>query len=793
MLALPLVVAACTSEEEILTEKANSQYANIPTVETNFNWGTDTRLASEWGLEEGDVVGLAWLGIPESSTSGKADASYGGASLAITGNAYQNHPLYATASGMLQPETSIYVGKYFSYLPYDYLTVNIGAINFSVANQKLVDANIDANAWNKTAAQSIWISPKWTDVTLAGDIYGNNQAGVEETFDIYPRKFSNGVALNFDYKYNTPATGDVEIYGITVGYKSSGSDQAVTAFSYAPITEDAANAGDDTYWSAKKIADVTAATPTTGVVTLTPDAVVATTNANNTGKFYFNALPAETALTATDEVEIVITSTYGVVTINKAVNEIAYTNEGTGYKENADGNTENAVTINESFVNKLYKNGKFVAEVDFREAVMDGMHVKDDPHLQKMLNYYNEVKKGKIYAESKPSQTDIKLYLDPNANGEFELSLTSIELLQKINEGCSYSDKNISIQPCNVPAHGNVPTEIVVIGADNEIPNMDLCFDSSTAVTLRGTWNWNNNEAKNTWWVGPFYNEGVINVEATNVETDQTSGTLNNTALGTINVNSVVNWKVETTNYGTINIAEDTELRVYGTTLTNDATSLTAYGKIENSGVLGVVAGTTTPAINNYGYIKNNLDAKTYVTTNQTSGADFVKAFNASSNKIGVIQLTTATDNVSVSNATNTGFIKYTWDDAANEDGKYVTPSVDVKYNYLIVTQNIELVDAAPEIQYIEIAGGQEVVITCKETSAFHTTRTQGSATIDDRIGFILKEGQKANIKEGNILWTKGAFLKGTLYLGGNFANNSNLTTYFGGNPATDINNIIRY
>lgn len=61
MLALPLVVAACTSEEEILTEKNNNQYANIPTVETNFNWGVDTRLASKWGLEEGDVVGLAWM------------------------------------------------------------------------------------------------------------------------------------------------------------------------------------------------------------------------------------------------------------------------------------------------------------------------------------------------------------------------------------------------------------------------------------------------------------------------------------------------------------------------------------------------------------------------------------------------------------------------------------------------------------------------------------------------------------------------------------------------------------
>lgn len=801
MLALPLVVAACTSEEEILTEKANSQYANIPTVETNFNWGADTRLANKWGLEKGDVVGLAWMGIPEKTgvgvEPGTAEDQYGGTSLAITGKAYQNHPLYSTADGadaMLQPKTSIYVGKYFSYLPYDKSTVNIDKIKFSVANQDLVDANIDKDAWNKTAAKSIWISPTWTDVTLAGDIDGNNKAGINETFDIYPRKFSNGVALYFDYENNTPNTGNVEIYGVTVGYKNSGANKAVTKFTYAPTAEDSSNPGNDAYWSSKGFADVSGAEGETGVITLLPneDEAIATTNAGNTGAFFFNALPAATALLATDNIEIVITSTYGVVTITKPVNEIAYTNVGTvssEYKEKADGSddTANAVGITESFVNKLYKNGKFVTEVDFTKAVMNGMHVKDNDHLKKMLNYYNEVKKV-ANPESKPSETDIKLYLDPNPNGEFLLSLEAIDLLQKINEGCAYDDKNISIQPCNDSDHGNVPTEIVVIGADNEIPNMDLCFESNTAVTLRGTWNWNNDEVKKTWWVGPFNNEGVINVEATNVETSTNSGELNNTALGTINVNSVANWKVKTTNYGTINIAEDAELRVYGTTLTNDATSLEDYGKIYNSGVLGVVAGTTSPAINNYGYIKNNLDAKTYVTTNQNGGTGFTASF-AANNKIGTIELTTATDNVSVSNATNTGFIKYIWDADAEDNGKYVTPSVDVKYNYLIVNRNIELVDAAPEIQYIEIAGGKEVVITCKSTSAFHTTR---SGSVAKRIGFILPEGEKANIKEGNILYTKGAFLKGTLYLGGDFAYNFTLVTYFGGSAA-DQKNIIKY
>ena len=261
-----------------------------------------------------------------------------------------------------------------------------------------------------------------------------------------------------------------------------------------------------------------------------------------------------------------------------------------------------------------------------------------------------------------------------------------------------------------------------------------------------------------------------------------------NTALGTIKVNAVSNWKIETTNYGKVYIAPNQELRVFGTTFTNDATSLQAYGSIDNQGVLGVVAGTSNPVINNYGYIKNYKGAKTYVTNNQTTSASFATFFNQTSNKMGTIELSTATDNVSVSNATDTGFIKYTWDSAAEANGnKYVTPSKDVKYNYLIVDRDIALVDAAPEIKYIEIKASKEVVISCDPEDAFYTSRKPENSGI----GFILPVGQKANIKEGNALNPSAVFLKGTLYLGGIFDCGA-YTSYLGG-TSTDVNNIIKY
>ena len=801
MLALPLVVAACTSEEEFLSDKTNDQYANIPTVEATFNWGAETRMSTKWDLEEGDKVGLAWLEVPES-------ADYGGAKLPITGNAYQNHPLYATASGMLQPQTSIYVGKYFSYYPYDDKTVNIDKIKFSVAEQPLLDRYADSEASDKYAKTSIWISPRWTDVTLTGDHETEyNQAGINKTFNMYPRQFTNKVALNFTYQNNQPTDvkeqlpiGDVMIDKVKVMYVKNGSETTpvnVNAFTYNPTAEIKSDLTEkeQNYWFGHtfKSDDLTKTDSKfgfvgnlkAGEVVLSADSQegVATTN-GNVGKFYYNALPSnDGSLTAEDKVVITIECTYGTVTITKPFNEIAKTYDYSltepKYLENFDGNVEKAVAMDKSFVNKLYATGNFTTDVDFSTANMNGMHVKDDRHLQKLLKFFRSYR---------DTESGYVLNLDADEDDEFKLSLASIQMLQEINAGISDSGtKKIAIQACSTDG----TPKIVINGDNDEIPDMNLCFAKSTPVTLIGTWTWAEKDAKKRYYVNNIYNEGTITVTADNVETSPSADFTNN-SNGIINVNTVTNWKVKTTNYGTINIAEDAELRVYGTTLTNDATSLEDYGKIYNSGVLGVVAGTTSPAIHNYGYIKNNLNAKTYVTTNQY-GTGFAVEFNRTSNKIGTIELTTATDNVSVSNATNTGFIKYTWDDAANEDGKYVTPSVDVKYNYLIVTKDIELVDEAPEIQYIEIAGDKEVVITCKKTSAFHTTRTQGSATIDDRIGFILKAGQKANIKEGNILWTKGAFLKGTLYLGGDFAYYSNLTTYFGGNPATDINNIIQY
>ena len=818
VLALPFVVAACTSEDEFVSgEVANKEY-DVAQIEAAFTTGETTRMATGWGLEDGDRVGFAWMGY-----TGSAD-KYGDANnFGLTGNAYQNHPLTAEG-GYLKPATSIYVGQYFSYLPYDDTVRNVAGISFSVENQPLIEG-AEGNA--KSAVNSIWISPLWTDVTLNGKLDGTDEAGIDKVFNIYPRRFSNRAGLLLAYKNNEPSTGAFEIYDMAVSYrkKSTSADVSVKSFVYKPTTspvatETALETDKASDWRNKSLATgetnlVEGVTATAGAIKLTPEEEIST-EGKTEGKFSYNTLPANAKLDADDNLHLVITTTYGIVTIDKPFNEVAKTITTEESEKNVTGfdgvttpTADKGVVMENSFVNTLYRTGTFGLEVDFAKAVMDGMHVKDDAQLRKMLNYYKLYKKGN--ADSNVSEaktgTDIKLYLDGDKNsGEFLLSKASIKLIEEINaSAASESEKFVSIQPCTVT--GEKATAIVVTndGTDIEVPEFKRVFEKKTGLVVlnKQDWTWSSSEAKPFVRMSKLTNRGDIEVtsnkvEATNVATDFA---IDNIASASITIDAVTEWKVNLTNNGVININADAELRAYNAEIVNNATGLDKVvfgdsanegvcGKIENSGVLGVTAG-TTGKINNYGYIKNYEGAKTYITKNQSEGASFTKAF-AEDNKIGVIELTTATDNISVSNATAEGFIKYTWnkEEAADENGAYQTPSEDVKYNYLIVKENIEFLTRPREIKFIQIGGENEVVITTKKANGvdegFTETKPAG------RIGFILPVGCKANLKEGNTLYTKAAYVKGTFYVGGKFGYNSVLTTYFGG-VDKDTDNIVKY
>lgn len=794
-IGLSTIMAACSSEG-VLTDVQNPQeldmFAGIEKVDAELNLGLESRLNTQWGIEIGDRVGFAWLKDLNEK-------------LELSGVAYQNHPLNAVSTSTLKPATSIYEGEYYVYTPYDYSVVSIENINFAIPEDQDMQ-----ESYNGLAKNAIFISPKWT--TVSNNIYDEGEPGINKTFKIYPRQFSSIVGLDFAYTNNkvdlkdetdndAVTVGDPEIMSVEVSYldAENGNVVSVKKFQYAPTEETNAE-----NWNAYVIGedmDVLAATTgravtlnsvngvnvvEKGAYSLKPTATYVAGRAKDGDQFMFNALPAQTEVGNATHVKFVVTTTYGVITYVLPVNETAMTYGGDGYKEYFDGVTvdpvseeslkaEDCTDYTESFVQVLGKTGKFVVEIDFCDAVMDGMHVRDNAHLLQLLRYFRDYKMGNEYEE-----TGVTLWLD-ETNGEFEISKEAIALLQSINGS---STKYINLKVCKT--HGAPAVVIENNGTDIEVPSFGSVFGETVDVNLKDqAWTWNNDAKVNTGRVATIYNRGDLEINAKTVvagnKIDVFTGLVNKKGASIV-VKSVANVKINLTNMGAIAVKENAELLAYGSTIVNEAVSLNELGTIDNDGVIGVVKD-TEGVINNYGYIHNGKTAKTYITANQTENASFSSAWSAT-NKIGTIELSDKFDNISVSNSTTQGFIKYTWDGT----GAYVTPTpeVDVKYNYLIVKNNVEFTEVESEISYLEIANtGSEIVITSEGANKVFEKPNRLK-------GFIMASGAKANIKKGNTVRAAAAYIaNGKLYVGGEFSYDK-LDTYLGG-VAGNKDNIVEY
>lgn len=809
-LALPLLFA-CSSENFDEKVISNDQFAGIEKVDAEFSMEGTTRFdGGVWNTEEGDLWGFAWEGDGTVVPVG-------------TGVAKQNHNLIQT-NGIFTPQTSIFVGDYFLYRPYDETTVSPQAINFkSLENQPLAEGYESAKQpWKDLAKTAINIGDKWTNVTAGGytDASGKrwDKAGIKQSYKLYAAMFSNQTGLDLTYVKNNPTfaaathvtgatdidltyakgteVGAADIYDVTVDL-----DGAAKSFTYAPTAEPNGAAHSGTYWADKSnLGAGQGFTFTDDVITLKPDLEDDTksisTGANNSKAwFWFNSLPvtAGGATTAT-AVQTKLTTSYGKVTVNSTVGACAYVfdkynNTATSNEwiklAAADNNTVSPKTWNladvahNTFVNQYGNHkGKYALTVDFSTGVMDKMHIKSDDHLQKLLKYY--IASGKNDAAT--------LLLDKDGDNEFKLSKLSIALLQTINK----SGIKVLVKACDevdgVASTAHTPGKIVVtqVGSDGktEVPELDKVFAAATDVYLAGSvaggektkWTWKErsgaNQLKVDANVASLTNEGNLEVNASNIQLT-TAAPIKNAAGATMKITKVTTVKNALTNLGTINVGDENnkaaELRAYDVAVTNDATSLTAYGTINNYGVVGVTYA-TTGTLNNYGYIEmKNSAAITLLTSNQTVGGDFNNAFNAGTNKLGTVILPNGQPNalVSVSNMDETGFIAYVWDGGTTYD----TPNGGtVKYNSLVVSTDIKFTTAEAEIKYIQFHG---VRTTVTNSTNANLPNLKGIIVDNDdhNASIIIEKGNTISCSNGAHLGTGAA-----IYQGGSFTpNNANI------------------
>lgn len=741
-IALPLAFTACSSED-VLTESQELQQGQYNVEKVNAVFGTDgaeSRLATGWmeNLEAGkDMLGLAWLGDGEN--------------VEINGKAFQNHPLYTQANGNLKPETSIYVGEYFSYYPYDAKTVSVANVNFSVANQPLT------TVYNDIAKNSIWVSPKWTTVTATG-VDADGEAGIEKPTAIYPRLLTNRVRLALDFVNHNIAQGNTSINYIQVGYLNNNEPKSVVSFKYSPLTPDATGetlAQD--FWATKTINDVQkAGEATTGYIKLQSEPYEVLADAEGVG-FFYNALPMTERPSVSTDIFVMLNTTYGNIYIQKPFNTVAYTRGEEGYDVYPDA----VAPFGEckSFVYKLNKLGKFEIEVNFLTALMNGMCVENDAHLNKLLNYYAQYKKGTIYDEYNTTTGEgIVLKLEA---GEFELSKENIALLREIN-----AEKDLILLDWCEGHSRAVANKLVVTGGE-EVPELSHVFLHETAVYLsEEDWTWNEDEPKEMGNVTSITNEGTLNVAAAFVTVENEENInfmLNNDA--TMNLTAVSVFQIDATNNGVINIAKSAEYRADASTLVNTVTNVTGvrtgvWGVINNEGKL-VLVENTNAEIHNYGYIKHSEGAYTLISHNQTSGATIKNALSAT-NKLGIIEVDSEREDEQVAvyqgNSCAKGIIVKTWIPTA--DNKYVKPENRV-YNYLIVKDNIKFDDFTVIPQFVEFEG-QELNYSLEDNDWIYSLSSKPNFQC-----VIVDADSDVTITKGSSMVLECAYVKGNIYNAG--------------------------
>ena len=409
---------------------------------------------------------------------------------------------------------------------------------------------------------------------------------------------------------------------------------------------------------------------------------------------------------------------------------------------------------------------------------MSGLHVKSDKQLRDAARVWKKM--------GLPSVT---VYLDGGTNNVFVMTQKTIKTINDINAAAG--GKFFSVQPCDVA--GEKCNEIWITGGGT-IQDMTFIVKNGTKKTdvvfPTGDWKWDGTikiaAAANTG-INEIINranmenaEGkILNITAPNGTTVVDITFVNdvpakwNITAGTIRVQNDVR------NNGTINISKGAQYRQDGAGLgagnavfTNDALGLpkrfggdNRFGKINNSGVFATIS---DGVINNYGLIEHaDKDAKTYITSNETAGADFTAPFAAGllGNMKGRINLPYSNkdeDNISVSASLNSGFISVTVDGDATDGSGNPTDILNAsvvgeRVNYIIINSGIKTISAvSAQVKYLEIAdkSNNEIVWGVVGPTVEYT----GLIVLSD-----------VNIKLNTSIFATVTYLGKDMYVGGKF------------------------
>jgi hypothetical protein len=405
----------------------------------------------------------------------------------------------------------------------------------------------------------------------------------------------------------------------------------------------------------------------------------------------------------------------------------------------------------------------------------------------------------------------VTVYLDGSADNHiFTMSQSTVKTINDINDKAAAEGRYFHVKPCVVEGENCTKIWITGAGVIQDLAFIEKNPDGATPlkqkadvvlVQNKNDWKWDGtitvlpdgvtgiheiiNTGKMSNAEGKILNIADAGGNIANITfVNEVAATWNITA-GRIRVQNNVR------NNGTINIGDkdhkSAQLIADGNAVfTNNALALPKrFGGSDQVGTVnnyGVFATLSAGVINNYGLIEHaDKDAKTYITSNETPGADFSLPF-ADDNMKGRINLPYSNkdeDNISIS-ATGVapfeGFISVTVDgDAptstlnAGTVGKFV--------NYMIVKGGIDDIAALPDqVEYLEVDTDHEVYWNS------NATLTGGLIVLSD-----------VNVKLGTTLTaTIATYLGAEMYVGGTFAT-GNWSGYYGDTAGRVAEHYITY
>ena len=366
---------------------------------------------------------------------------------------------------------------------------------------------------------------------------------------------------------------------------------------------------------------------------------------------------------------------------------------------------------------------------------MSDLHVNNDKWLRDAARVWKKM-----------GLASATVYLDGDANGEFEISQKTIKTINDINaaEAAAGTGKFFHVMPCNVA--GEVCDRIIITGASEikNIQNMAFITNATKTadVVLKAgeEWTWNGTvtiATAGTTGIASIINEGtMVNGADVTLNTfDDVTPNPNAVNIlfvndGIWNITAKANVQNAVINNGVINISEgarylqDGANFVAASLFINEGKTLPArfgvaneqIGKVNNNGTFATVA---KGEINNYGLIEHaNDNCKTYITRNQV-GTGFAAnfAYNPANpnagNKIGRINIPWTTEsikasNVSISAGTSDGFVSVTVKNVANLQAS----TVGSRINYIIVKEGVKQISKMPaggQIKYVEFDSDGEI------------------------------------------------------------------------------------